>query len=358
MNKDYYNILGIDKYSTHDDIKKAYRKLALKYHPDKNNNDEEFKKKFHDVNEAYNVLINSEKRKKYDMFGVEDNDLHFDEDPFKMFNTIFKEHLSQFKNMQYENNFDIGNIINELSGLNIGNLFDIPKVHVKVNSYGDNKKIDINKLFTNLDTNYLDSNNYVEEIIDDIVIHLNIDIEEIYNNKKRKISYEKKKYKKGELINKKVKLDIDLYDKEIVLKGNGNETLNKKGDVMIYLHCGKNDFVRINDYDVYYQKKVNLKEFYLKKYVEIVLPNNEKLYLKDIKPNQLIKINKKGIPYINNEKNYNGNLFCYISVDLPEFDCLYDMINEISELEDDLNESNKNFTEYKYVDSYEVFNTE
>ncbi|MDR2955580.1 MAG: J domain-containing protein [Prevotella sp.] len=66
---DYYSILGISKTASADDIKKAYRKLARKYHPDINPNDEEAKKKFQQINEANEVLSDPEKRKKYDEYG-------------------------------------------------------------------------------------------------------------------------------------------------------------------------------------------------------------------------------------------------------------------------------------------------
>jgi curved DNA-binding protein len=66
---DYYKILGVAKTATEDDIKKAYRKLARKYHPDLNPNDKEANKKFQQINEANEVLSDTEKRKKYDQHG-------------------------------------------------------------------------------------------------------------------------------------------------------------------------------------------------------------------------------------------------------------------------------------------------
>ena len=66
---DYYKTLGVDKNATEDEIKKAYRKLARKYHPDLNPNDKEANKKFQQINEANEVLSDSEKRKKYDAYG-------------------------------------------------------------------------------------------------------------------------------------------------------------------------------------------------------------------------------------------------------------------------------------------------
>jgi curved DNA-binding protein len=66
---DYYKILGIDKGASEEDIKKAYRKLARKLHPDLNPNDKEAHRKFQQINEANEVLSDPEKRKKYDTYG-------------------------------------------------------------------------------------------------------------------------------------------------------------------------------------------------------------------------------------------------------------------------------------------------
>jgi len=67
--KDFYKILGIEKNASSDEIKKAYRKLALQYHPDKNKGDKAAEEKFKAVNEANSVLIDPEKRKLYDQYG-------------------------------------------------------------------------------------------------------------------------------------------------------------------------------------------------------------------------------------------------------------------------------------------------
>ena len=67
---DYYKTLGISKTASDKDIKKAYRKLARKYHPDLNPNDKEAEKKFKEINEANEVLSNPENRKKYDQYGA------------------------------------------------------------------------------------------------------------------------------------------------------------------------------------------------------------------------------------------------------------------------------------------------
>ena len=67
--RDYYEVLGVEKTASDEEIKKAYRKLAMKYHPDHNPGDKEAEAKFKEAGEAYAVLSDKEKRAQYDQFG-------------------------------------------------------------------------------------------------------------------------------------------------------------------------------------------------------------------------------------------------------------------------------------------------
>ena len=69
--RDYYEVLGVGKSADEKEIKKAYRKLAMQYHPDRNPDNKEAEEKFKEINEAYEVLSDENKRRTYDQFGHE-----------------------------------------------------------------------------------------------------------------------------------------------------------------------------------------------------------------------------------------------------------------------------------------------
>ena len=94
--EDFYKVLGVDKTASAQDIKKAYRKLALKYHPDRNPNNKQAEENFRQVSEAYEVLSDPDKRARYDQFGhdafrqsMEGGTYRTNFDPFDVFREVF-----------------------------------------------------------------------------------------------------------------------------------------------------------------------------------------------------------------------------------------------------------------------------
>ena len=105
--RDYYEVLGVSKSASADEIKSAYRKLAMKYHPDRNPGDEEAKSKFQEASEAYEVLSNDEKRQRYDQFGHQG--VNFGPGGFD-----FGRDFSHFQDI------DLGDILNSVFGGGMG----------------------------------------------------------------------------------------------------------------------------------------------------------------------------------------------------------------------------------------------
>jgi len=92
--RDYYQVLGLDRQASQEEIKKAYRRLAVKHHPDRNPNDKAAEEKFKEINEAYAVLSDPDKRRQYDMYGHSDFSRQYtQEDIFRNFDVgdMFKD---------------------------------------------------------------------------------------------------------------------------------------------------------------------------------------------------------------------------------------------------------------------------
>ena len=139
--KDYYKILEITKDADSTTIKKSYKKLAFKYHPDKNiNNKEESEKKFKLISEAYTCLSDPAKRRMYDLTGSTSNNMN-QENPFEMFNNIFKMHVKNFMNigtnLRQNNNNRVGGLSDILNDLKNSTGTSIPfgGIRFNINSF-------------------------------------------------------------------------------------------------------------------------------------------------------------------------------------------------------------------------------
>jgi molecular chaperone DnaJ len=129
--KNYYEILGVSEQATEDDIKKIYRTLAMKYHPDRNQGNKEAETKFKEINEAYEILIDKNKRTKYDNarngFGVGSGSMS------DFFQDIFGSHF----------NINFNRQTNDISGQNIN---ITATCSLKESLYGCSKKVKLTNI--------------------------------------------------------------------------------------------------------------------------------------------------------------------------------------------------------------------
>ena len=213
MGKDYYQILGVNKNSSNSDIKKAYRKLAMKWHPDKNqNNKEKAEEMFKDISDAYQVLSDEKKRKMYDTYGSAD----FDPNSFQSGN------MGGFGNFQSPE--DIFNAFFS-GGTGFTSSNDFPsEEHIFFQNTGGNGKPGTRRFYS---TNFsfdpthqrsqMNSRSQYSscdiEVNDDKIVNLNCTLEELYKGCTKKINYSKltinkitrKKYYENNTI------DVNIY---------------------------------------------------------------------------------------------------------------------------------------------------
>lgn len=367
IQENYYDILGIDRKSNEKEIKTAYRKLAIKYHPDKNNGDEE---RFKKIAEAYNTLSDKSKRAQYDICGFSEINLG---DPMDIFNEIFND----FKPDAFSNLSD--NIMNSFSGkasINIqtnSNLFNdsfndklneaIPdmlntfknvisekednsmkSVFMKTFINGvsssfsnDNsiikedlikenkKKMNTNKNNKTIDVKENDFNETIENNKDmspgDIVIKKKYPLKDFYLNKNKRLKYTHFDIVDG--VEKKVSNIINVplyYKKEIRFENLGHKKKNfkKRGDITFIFDCLESDF-KIHDYHLIYNKNINVSNLYDSFNFSLILPDDTELLIdsNDLYKTDLI-IEKKnlGLPIPNDISR--SNLYIKFNIIYPE----------------------------------------
>ncbi len=225
--RDYYHILGVNKNASGEEIKRAYRKLAMKYHPDKNPNRKEAEERFKEINEAYAVLSDKEKRKQYDTFGAEGFRQRFtQEDIFR--GSDMEEILSSLFGGRGKREFRYG----RRGGFDFGDLFG--------------------------QTTYQDMGRMPQKG-EDILYELTISLEESALGGEKRISYRKN----GKMEEVSVKIPHGISSgKKLRLAGKGMEGKNggPSGDLYLQINIKEHPFFTREGDDLIVDKEINFSE--------------------------------------------------------------------------------------------------
>jgi curved DNA-binding protein len=235
--KDYYETLGVNKKASDEEIKRAYRKMAMKYHPDRNPNKKEAEERFKEINEAYAVLSDKEKRKQYDTFGAEGFRQRFtQEDIFRGFD--FDEILSGLFGGRGRREFRFGG----RGGFDFGDIFS------GQGGYQDTGRMPRKG--------------------EDILYELSISLEEAASGGEKRVSYRKN----GRIEEVSVRIPKGIpTGKKLRLAGKGMQGRNGGPPGDLYLQISVRDhpiFTREGD-DLVVEKEVSFSEAVLGTTVEV-----------------------------------------------------------------------------------------
>ncbi len=218
----YYDILGVSKASSTEDIKKAFRKLAMQHHPDRNPGNKAAEEKFKEISEAYAVLSDPEKRRQYDHVG----DMRFSQ---------------QRSNDDYFRNFDFGSIFQEMG---FGGGFDFDSLFGGSSGGGRSARRPKGTQFQSPHFNdFEDPENY------DVEHEINVGFMDIYNGSDRQLNLH---LTSGEKINARIKIPAGIADgQKLRLKGQGATKSNgTRGDLYLKIKTLSHPIFTRNGWDV------------------------------------------------------------------------------------------------------------
>jgi curved DNA-binding protein len=294
--KDYYKILGVDKKASQNDIKKAFRKLAVKYHPDKNPGNKEAENTFKSVNEANEVLSNPEKRRKYDELGENWNNSQYG----SAANSDWNPFGSSGKEKKSEKTHFGGENINDFFGrrrkdMGFSDFFEA--------FFGGEEEFG----------RYERSNNTAFRG-DNLETEMEISLEEAYKGTSRIF----------QLVNEKIRIRTKpgTYDGQLLrIKGRGERgsNYNMKGDLIVRIRIKPHPVFERNGNDLKTTQTIDLFTALLGGEI-IVNTLDGKIKVK-IEPGtqngRALRIKGKGMP-AHNQRNIFGDLIIHLIIKIPE----------------------------------------
>lgn len=230
--KDYYKILGVDKSATQDEIKKAYRKLAMKHHPDRNAGNKSSEEKFKEITEANEVLSDPEKRKKYDTLGS--NWKQYQQTGGQGFNDYYTNSRrgSRTGGSSFEYSGDINDLFGNMGGGGFSDFFE--------------------SFFGGSGSGFGGKTQQQKTAID-VEANMNVTLEDVFNGSEKQISVEGKKLK--------IKINPNTKDgQKLRLKGLGRSKTSggEKGDLYLNIHILQHPFYEIKEKDLFYNLDIDL----------------------------------------------------------------------------------------------------
>lgn len=287
--KDYYKILGVEKTATKDEISKAFRKLAVKYHPDKNPNNKAAEEKFKEITEANEVLSDPEKRKKYDALGANWNQ-------YQSTGGGFEDFYSQFGGARrgsgttYEFSGDFGDLFGGMGG-GFSDFFES---------------------FFGGSGGGFGGRTQQQKTAIDVEANMNVTLEDVFVGSEKTISVEGKKLK--------IKINPGTKDgQKLRLKGLGRSKTadGTKGDLYLNIHILQHPFYEIKETDLYYNLDVDLYTAVLGGKENIRTLDGKTVSINIPEGTESEKILRlKGLGLIN--ENIRGDLFVNIHVTIPK----------------------------------------
>ena len=364
MNKeDYYSILGVDKSVSDMDIKKAYKKLAMKYHPDRNPGDKSSEEKFKKIGEAYEVLSDPNKRQIYDQHGhsgfnqasntYSNSTSHFRD----IFGDIFGDNIKTGRSRSYsQRGSDLLHVIKidlEKAAKGSFTTFSIDKFIIceKCDGIGAKNK----SSFINCNRCNGSGNIKIEQGF--------ISIQQVCNkcNGKGKIIKEncqtchgKGRVKSEKMLSAKIPAGINDNDK-IRLTGEGEAGLNggPSGDLYIQVKVKKHDIFTRHDYNLYCDIPISFYKSVLGGEIEVPsLYGKIKIKIpKETQTNKVFRIKSKGIKAL--REAHFGDLFCKVVVETP-VNLDEKQFKLLSEFDKTVTFENKPL-EHKWINSFSEF---
>ena len=287
MAEDYYQLLGVKKDASEEEIKKAYRKLAMKYHPDHTKGDKAAEEKFKKISEAYAVLSDKEKRKEYDTFGAEGFRQRFSqEDIFRGFDfgDIFRE-------------FGFGGDFFSGRGRGSGMRFNFGGGAPFGSQTGQQQ---------------------ARMKGSDLVYELPLTLKEVANGTTKTVSLQHQGY--SEKVTVKIPKGL-ISGKKLRLAGKGSPSPvgGPPGDLFIQAKVLNDPSYHAEVYDLHMNQEVKLSEILLGTRISVSTLDDKKLSLKippGTQPGTKMRMPGQGIPHMKGSKK--GDLFVKIQVKLPK----------------------------------------